>query len=225
MKKYLKLTLAIIPTAFILVLGFNNCARFDADQQTFDEGTNLGSSSTPQEPPPETGTQEPIDNPYALLSAEQTLASMLKVTNVTLTPAITTEYNTRYGALAGGNKLTLANSPLMLSATSLAGAVCAALVAQETAQPAADRAFFGGVNFTTPISSLDDAAFVSSVRGMARSFWGRNESSAEFLLFKKFKTDFQNDLTATERTQAVSTTNFLVGLCAAMLSSVDSISY
>ena len=224
MKKYLKLTLATIPTAFVLMLGFNNCARFDADQQVFEESTNLGSSS-PVEPPPDMGPQEPIDNPYALLSAEQTLASMLKVTNVSLTPAINAEYTTRYGALAGGNKLTLANSPLMLSATSLAGAVCGTLVTQETALQSADRAFFVGVNFASPISSLDDVAFVSSVRGMARSFWGRNENSAEFLLFKKFKSDFERDLTATERTQAASTANFMVGLCAAMLSSVDAISY
>lgn len=224
MKKYLKLTLITIPTAFILTLGFNNCARFDADQQTFEEGKSF-SSEAPQGTTPEAQPSEPQENPYALLSAEQTLASMLKVTNVAITTAITTEYTTRYGALAGGNKLTLANSPLMLSVTSLAGQVCGTLVAQEAALPAADRAFYMGVNFAAAVSGMDETALVSSIRGMARSFWGRNENSAEFLLLKKFKSDFEKDLSETERTQAASTSNFLIGLCSAMLSSVDAISY
>lgn len=221
MKKYLKLSLLLIPLSSLITLSFNNCARFDANQIAIEDNGSF-SSETPTQP--ETPALE--ENPYALLSAEQTLASMLKVTNVnTATPAIMTEYNLRYGGLAGGNGLKLANAPLMLGSTSLAGEVCSAMVAQEAAKAVGDRAFFPGINFAAGVAGVNDAGFVSSVRGMARSFWGRNETSAEYLLLAQFKTEFIDALDATAKGQAASTANLMMGVCAAMLSSVDALSY
>lgn len=220
MKKYLKISFLIIPSAALIMLGFNNCARFEADQMSFDDSKTLSSEGT------EPTTPELGENPHALLSAEQTLASMLKVTNVAApTPAILTEYNLRYGGLAAGTELNLANAPLMLGSTSLASEVCSAMITQEAAMAAAARPFFGGINFAAGVNSVNDAGFVSSVRGMARSFWGRNETSAEFLLLAKYKSEFIAALDTAGANQAASTGNLMMGICAAMLSSVDALSY
>ncbi|MNL19214.1 hypothetical protein D3C87_1404040 [compost metagenome] len=60
---------------------------------------------------------------------------------------------------------------------------------------------------------------------MARSFWGRNETMEEYDLLLQYKNDFSAALAANARTQAASTSNVMLALCAAMLSSLDSISY
>jgi hypothetical protein len=60
---------------------------------------------------------------------------------------------------------------------------------------------------------------------MARSFWGRNETESELNLLLAFKTDFSSDLDVAGRNQAAASNNLLLGTCAAMLSSVDAITY
>lgn len=220
MKKYLKLSLLLIPTTTIIMVSFNNCARFEADQiasGTIDSSsTGVGSLSTSDLP----------ENPYALLSAEQTLASMLKVTNVeTASNTIKAEYNLRYGGLAGGNSMDLANAPLLLGSTSLAGEVCNAMIVKEAALPETDRAFLGSINFAKGVTSISDAAFSASIRGMSRSFMGRNETSGEMILLNQFKSEFIEALDAGGRSSSASTSNLLIGVCAALLSSVDALSY
>lgn len=221
MKRFLKNTIRWVPLFAFLVVGFNNCSQFS------DMDLSKGSvdSSSLGEVPPETDSEK-LGIPVALLSAEQTLQSMLKVTNVgPASAAIVTEYNGRYGALAAGNDLSMANGPLMLGSTSLAGEVCNTLVTNEKAAAAADRSFFGQVNFALGITSLDDNAYNAAIRGMARQFWGRNENLEENELLKAYKTEFTAALAATVRTQAASTTNVMTAVCAAMLSSLDAISY
>jgi hypothetical protein len=217
MKTLIKRFIQWIPLTALLMVGFNNCGS--PDPVTTNEQASLG------EPAPETDSEK-LGIPYALLSAEQTLSSMLKVTNVTAAPAaVTTEYNSRYGALAAGNDLSMANAPLMLSSTSLAGEVCNTLVTQEKALAAASRSFFGGVNFAAGISSIDETAMSTSIRGMARSFWGRNENAEEYEMLKQYKLDFTEALAANARTQAASSANVMTALCSAMLSSLDAITY
>lgn len=220
MKNYLKFSFITIPSTFLIMVGFNNCSRFEADSVANPGNSTFSSESS------ESTTLGSSESPYALLSAEQTLASMLKVTNVaTVTPAIRNEYNLRYGGLAAGTELGLANAPLMLGSTSLAGAVCGAMIAQEVALEASTRPFFSSINFATGIKTISDASFYSSVRGMARSFWGRNETSAELMLLSQYKSEFLAALDTNAANQAVSTSNLMVGVCAAMLSSVDALSY
>lgn len=229
MKKITKLSLTLIPMTAILAIGFNNCARMDfsggsADQSSLapaTQGTTVSASSSNS-----SSSSSGSPNPYALLSAEQTLASMLKVTGVnTATPAILTEYNLRYGGLAAGSGLDLANSPLMLGSTSLAGEICNTMITREAGLNAADRAFFNDVNFGMGPSAVSDEAFAKSVRGMARSFWGRNENSSELLLFAEFKKEFVNLLDVNARNTGASTTSLWTGVCSAMLSSIDTLSY
>lgn len=226
--KYLKIMLIVVPSMAVVMFGFNNCGRYGALEGGSSDSASLGSSGG-------SGTgivegevnSEKLGLPYALLSAEQTLTSMMKVANVTAaSTAIVNEYNSRYGSLAAGNDLSMVNGPLMLGSTSLAGEVCNSLLTQEKAiTDVTQRSFFGGINFGAGIASVTDAGFDSSVRGMARSFWGRNENATELAMLKQYKTEFDAALAANARTAAASSSNLMLATCAAMLSAVDAISY
>lgn len=220
MKNMKKLSIIGVPSMFVIVLAFSNCGRMgDLNHEGSEDLSSMHAEETVVD-------SEKLGLPYALLSAEQTLASMVKVANVTAPSAsVLNEYNNRYGALAAGNDLSMANAPLILGATSLAGEVCANLVNQERALAADARSFFGPVNFMTGATSVNDAAFATAVRGMARSFWGRSENTEESAMLNTFKNEFIEGLPAASRTQAASTSNLLIGTCAAMLSSVEAITY
>lgn len=225
MKNAIKTSLMVFPLLLVLVLGFNNCSRYG---QLSDEGGADGSSRTPLGPTPnhEETNSEKLGIPIALLSAEQTLSSMMAVTNLTsATTALMNEYNTRYGALAPGNDLSLVNGPLMLSSTSLAGEVCNGLLTQEKSLAVGDRNFFSDINFATGVMAVSEAAFDKVVRAMARSFWGRLETEEELSLLQSYRSEFTQALSANARSQASSSSNLMLGLCSAMLSSFDAISY
>lgn len=220
-KKTFKLLFLVLPSMFVITVSFNNCGRYGELQGSGDYSSNSASSE-----PEATTDSEALGIPYALLSAEQTMASMLRVSNVsTVSTALSTEYTNRYGSLAAGNDLSMANGPLMLGATSLAGEVCNSVLTTEKAQAATARSFFGSVNFTTGVSSVTNDQFNASVRGMARSYWGRNETAEELALLQSFKGEFITALAANARTQAASTSNLMLATCAAMLSSFDALSY
>jgi hypothetical protein len=217
MKNFFKSLLKWIPLSALLFVGFNNCAQPVTEDYDFASTGRIEAEEM---------DSEKLGIPIALLSAEQTLQSMLNVTNVATAPAsVLTEYNTRYGALAAGNDLSMANAPLMLSSTSLAGEVCNSMITNERAMAAADRAFFGSVNFNAGISTMSDDVVKASIRGMARSFWGRNETQDEQVLLLSYKLEFTDALAANARTQAASSANFMTALCSAMLSSLDAITY
>jgi hypothetical protein len=213
-----KVAILCVPLIGVIIFGFNNCGRFSQPHEESTENASLGSESL---------DSQQLGLPYALLSAEQTLSSMMKVTNVTtLSPALKAEYKGRYGALAAGNDLSMANGPLMLGSTSLAGEICNSLLIQEKAMTdVTSRSFFGSIDFTTGVSGLEDNGLNTSIRGMARSFWGRNETLEELTLLQEFRTDFINALTETDKTKPVAIRNLVLATCAAMLSSVDAISY
>ena len=220
MKKLFKISTFLAPLSVVIFFGFNNCARY-GQLNTPEEYGNASLGSNAEEL-----NSEKLGLPVALLSAEQTLSSMMKLANVTTpTTALLNEYNVRYGALAAGGDLSMANSPLMLGSTSLAGEVCNNMLTQETAQAATARNFFGSINFAAGVSSVTDAEYNTSIRGMARQFWGRSETAEELSMLQGYKTEFINALAATLRTQAASSKNLMLATCAAMLSSIDAISY
>lgn len=221
--KYFKSVLLLIPTAAVIVFGFNNCARYG--QLSNDTGTtdsaSLGSSSTT-----DTTDSQALGLPYALLSAEQTFASMMRVANITtVSTALNNEYNSRYGSLAAGNDLSMANGPLMLGSTSLGGEVCNSLLTSEKALADGSRNFFNGIDFTKGVSTVADTAYATSIRAMARSFWGRNETADELSMIAAYKADFITNTTAAAKTQAASSSALMLATCAAMISSFDAVSY
>jgi hypothetical protein len=115
---------------------------------------------------------------------------------------------------------------MMLGSTSLAGEVCNSLLIQEKANTLVSaRNFFGKIDFAAGPSSVTDAGFNTSVRGMARSFWGRNETVEELTLLQQYRMDFIDALAEAARSQTAATDGLMLSTCAAMLSSVDAISY
>lgn len=227
MKKIAKILSVGVPVLLVFGLGFNNCGRFGGG---IDGGTGLdGYVNLSSNAPPKEGSavdSQALGLPYALLSAEQILFTMTEVTNTTaLSGRMMEEYNNRYGSFPSGNDVSMANGPMLLGATSLAGEVCNNVVTNEKNQVVAQRAFFGSIDFTKGISSVDDSSFSTAVRGMARSFWGRNETSEELNMAMGFKTEFLGNIAAGSRNDPNTTSGLMMSTCAAMLSSVDTMTY
>ena len=148
----------------------------------------------------------------------------MKATNTTtLSQAAMGEYNNRYGALAGGNDLNMANGPMMLGSTSLAGQICFDAVKAEA--DGAPAVLTTGITFAGGASGISDAQFATLIRGFARQFWGRSENSSELAMLMAFKTAFIADEPEASRKAVASAQDLVTSTCAAMLSSVDSITY
>lgn len=190
-----------------------NCARIPL------LGTASDSNETSQ------ASTEPIQSPYGLITGEQALQGMLKVTGVALTGGITNEFNARNSAFSSGPDLKQTTSPMMVAFTSMGGEVCNQLVANEAGKAAADRSFFGSVDFTKPIASVSAGSYDEVVRAFSRNFWGRNETAEEKSMLLDGKADFVANFAANRATSNESTRDLLVFTCAAMISSFDSVTY
>jgi hypothetical protein len=213
--------LILVPISLLLLVTFNNCSG------EFSASRDIASTSQASQQSSDSLSQASTSSlPFALLSVDQTLSSMLNVTNnAAPSTAILNEYNNRYGALAAGNDLGMVNSPLLLSTTSLAGEVCNSLVQNEKNMMASARSFFPNINFAAGINSVDSASYELSIRALARSAWGRNETQAELDTFTQFKTDFTSALATSAQSQSSSTSSLITATCAAVLSSFDAITY
>ena len=81
MKRFLKNTIRWVPLCALMVVGFNNCSQFSE----MDWGQGQMDNSSLGQTPVETDSEK-LGIPIALLSAEQTLQSMIKVTNISTAP-------------------------------------------------------------------------------------------------------------------------------------------
>lgn len=152
--------------------------------------------------------------------SENTFTSMLQQTGV-----ITPSANTRNAVTAQFTKLPetgrsdSVTAPMFVSITTVAGELCNDLVAQERALAAANRRFYGGVDFNAGPASISAATKDDMIRRLARSFWARNESVQEkALILAAFNGQFTSATTA-------DTPRAAMFLCSAMLSSLDAHKY
>jgi|GEM_PF-5666747 len=160
---------------------------------------------------------EATNAPLTLLTAEQTYQSMLNVTGQSVAPVSRTEYLARFGTMASTPNLGNMTSPLMLASTSLAGDICNNLITAE-APAGATRKYFVNVNFN---AGPDVNTFNSSIAAMAEGFWGRRINAEEVSILNSFYSDLTTGVTA----NAALTRAVMLGSCAAMLSSFDSLVY
>jgi hypothetical protein len=164
--------------------------------------------------------------PYALLNAEQALSSMLNVTEQPqANTAVRNEFNIRNSAFSVNSYLASMNAPMLLSATSLAGEVCNSLIARERPLAGPQRLFFEGVNFAAGPAQINGPDYASVVQVFSQKVWGRSLASEEAEFFNQYYTDFMATLTTAERTQAAKTSAFYLSVCAAVLSSFDSLTF
>lgn len=231
--------LILVPIVIGLVVGFSNCGQsFDTiSSSTTTGGSNSaesgGSETTPPTTPPVTtpGGTTPVDNSplvitgaYAVLTGDQTITSMLKTTGVkTASESVMFEYELRYSAFAGGSEINRITGPVLFASTSLAGEICNALIAKEKALPVDQRLFFGAISFPMGSAGISNSSYQTAIRGMARSFWTRNERSDELTAFQAFRNEFEGELTPAQKSQTASAENLMIATCAAVLSSLDAI--
>lgn len=219
MRNILKSHLSKVAVLGILVLAFQNCARipllgsFGSDSSKGPSAAELAMAA------------DPVSSPYALLSGEQLLKGMMNVTGATFDNTIRDEFNSRSAVFGTTPDLKGTTAPMLIAVTSVGGAVCDKMLTLESAKAAGDRAFFGSFVFTTPVAAVTDAQFSTVVRSLARTFWGRNEDSTELASINQGKAEFIQNMDAAKKTQAVSTRDLALFTCAAMVSTVDAISY
>jgi hypothetical protein len=214
LKNLSRLLVLTLFAAVSIVTGFNCSA-----QRAHSVKTNFSSDETSL-------ISKGEDLPYSLLNAEQALASMINVTGLgTSTTNINNEYNIRSSSFAEVSNLSKINAPMLLSATSLAGEVCNALIAKERPLATNARAYFQSVNFAAGPAQIDNASFDNTVLRLTQKFWGRAPSSEEAQMLVDFRNEHIAALTAAERAAVAQTATFYLSLCSSVLSSFDSLTF
>ena len=170
---------------------------------------------------------EKVQAPQALLTFSQIYESMLNLTGQrgTVSNAQLTEFGIRAGAFGVSSELEKVNSPMLLALTSFAGSVCDGLVTREQGLGAAQRLYFGQVNFGGAIGTLTNDAYLDGIAKMMTAFYGRAPSAEESALFTAYRTDFVASIPAANINQAAQTRALVVSSCAAVLSGFDAFTY
>ena len=163
------LGLASVITAF----GFG-CGNFKPSNKA--EVASTGPGVMEQDPD---STVIPGAKTTSLVYANQVLHNMLSVTRVqTPSPATLDFYEKNkinISEFGSANSLT---APMILAIMGLGTEVCNDLITQER-DPSHSRNIFNAVNFSTSPQDIDESTLSDVIRRMARSFWGRNETSEE----------------------------------------------
>ena len=214
--KWTRISLLIAAMVGLSTLSFN-CAP-----KLF-EGAKLGEGDFSSAGTPGPGGTEPIaQSPYALMTSNQLFQSMLNVTDQV--GAVTTvqrqEFDARTNTLSDNAQLVTISAPLQMAGTSLAGSVCDGLITKEAALAAGSRKFFPQVDFGQALSAGQSAGFNASVMAMSRSFYGRAPTSDESQILGAY---FQDFVTSYGSGGTASTRKLYLSVCAAMLSSFDSL--
>lgn len=212
LRVFIQISIVVVFLASAFTTGFN-CSM--SKMHSLGSSGNESLSSTKTE-----------NLPYALLNAEQALSSMLNVTEQPqASTGVRNEFNIRNSAFSVNSYLSSMNAPMLLSATSLAGEVCNSLIARERPLAANQRLFFQSVNFNAGPAQITAADYASVVSVFSQKVWGRAIASEEADFFNQYYTDFMATLTTAERTQTAKTSAFYLSVCAATLSSFDSLTF
>lgn len=221
------------PLILFLILTLAACSRFEKLKGAADQSSTAGDTTntdttdgTSPGPGGVIASSQKVNLPIAVLSVSQMLTSMLSATNMKPNNVIKGEYSGRYAMLADGNEIDLINPPLLLSATSVAAAICAESFDKEyNMENPADRYVFKSFDLSKSAKSLTDEEFAKGVREVARIFWSRNETAEELKYLQAYRTEFMADPTNEPLSKFRLWRNFGLSLCAAMLSSMEAITY
>lgn len=129
----------------------------------------------------------------------------------------TNAYNDKVGNFAAEGWANTVTAPMMMAYAAVSAEVCLDLVTAEKALAANDRRIFGLINFGAGPSALSEAGIADTVRRLARSCWGRNETQEELTLIRdSVRSNFTSNNTA-------DTDKSMFFVCSAMLSSLSGI--
>lgn len=205
--------------AVLFSLGMN-CSRFETDAR------GVGSFSS-------SASKDVAQPPVAMMSAEQILKAMISATATEglgeLTdPAddkIDAEFRQRSGSLPSVNSLDQATGPTMMAVTNIAAAVCAKAVDRDRATGEAqrgDRIFFNDFDFSAGLSAQSSDGVALAFARLARNAWRRDATQEEVEAIITYAQEFTAGAAADDETQ---TRLLAVGICTAVLSSIDSLTY
>lgn len=156
---------------------------------------------------------------YELIYSENTLPTILSVTGLqTSSGALNTAMNRNVTKISETGQPDSLTPPMLIGLTSISNRACQDLVdAEKAISNTTQRRFFQKVDFSKGPQSITQDAKVDSIRRMARSFWGRNETQQELdLLVSAFEQEFKGIGDSSSKTPMT-----LMFLCTAMLASVD----
>lgn len=223
LSKRRKLTASIsLPAlAAVMIVGFQNCSPGMMETK----GASV---------PDPNANPAPLDisqdtKPITIVYSENLLISMQQMAGVTTVPAAKiTRFLSAKTKITETGKVDSVNAPMMSAIANTAADVCDELITRERALAAGDRRFLGLVDFTNIQGSagITEAAKDDVIRRMARSFWGRNESSAERVLIKRMLDEAMAEgrpASFTATTAATDTANAMLFVCTSMMSSLDAI--
>lgn len=178
-----------------------------------------------EDPPPQQGSNTNGDlkivdgaRTVAVLHSGQVLQNMMSVTGVDVPSAATVAmYDLKKSTFSENGRANSINAPIVMALASVGGEVCSDLIVQEKAKAAADRRIYPQVNFSSGPTNFSNAGRADSIRRLARSFWGRNETDAELQILQSALAEAVSaGGTAAKDTEVVA-----LYLCSAMIASLD----
>ena len=217
-----------ILTLSVCIMALMGCSRFQSETSRPEESS--GGFNIPSVGPPGGGNGGPtapngsIDvlsntRTASVVSANRALDNFVSCLG-TISPSAASqaEYDASKGFLSIEGSAISVTSPMLKGLANVAGEVCNDLVQSETALTPANRRIFNQVDFSAGPTNMNASSMANVARRIARSCWGRNESSAEL-------TDIQNNVSsafsAVPNTPA-ETRNKAIYLCTAMTASFAS---
>ena len=197
-----------------------NCAGFKASESI--EGASAQ------------GIVEP-EVPVAMMTGEQMLKGMIAATgteglgdmDTAEDVAIATEYKERTGSLPSIQDLGSATGPTLIAVTNVAGTICQKAVERDLAFAAGDaeeRLFFREFNFAAGVGAQDPEAVRLAFKRLARNAWRRDTTNIEDNAILTFAHEFYSSR-GNQADGPVLTKNLAVATCAAVLSSIDALTY
>jgi hypothetical protein len=208
----------LILWSVVAVIGFQNCSQSPFGKMGFqiDDSVSLDS-----------GGENIVSNPVALMTGDQLLKSMMSTTGVDPNQTILNEFNRSSSSYAGGYDLKQKTSVMAMNATNLASFFCDESMNQANSR---DK-FYQGIDLATSIEGADgskrlsDEQYLQVVEKMGRSFWGRSPSSEETDIIHQAMNEFVSEFTPAERQANTSIRRLMLFTCTAMLVSFDAISF
>ncbi|MBK9039355.1 MAG: hypothetical protein IPL83_09375 [Bdellovibrionales bacterium] len=178
-----------------------------------------------EDPPPQQGSNTNGDlkivtgaRTVAVLHSGQVLKNMMSIAGIDVPSTATVAmYDLKKTTFSENGRANSMNAPIVMALASVGGEVCNDLIVQEKAKPADDRRIYSQVNFGSGPANFSNAGRADSIRRLARSFWGRNETDAELQILQSALAE----AVSAGGTAARDTEIVALYLCSAMIASLD----
>lgn len=163
----------------------------------------------------------PGSRTISVLHSGQVLKNMQSLAGVEIPSGKTLEvFEKKKTSFSEDGRANSLNAPILLAISSLGGEVCNDLIVQENALDRAKRRIFPQIDFALNPEQQDAEGVKDSVRRMARSFWGRNESDEEMEIILSGL----DEMVSYGTNQPGDTEMAMIYICTSMISSLEAYS-